>query len=225
MTISVVIPTWNEAVELPETLRRLQAVDEVREIVVSDAASRDATASLAARVGARVITGARGRGGQLRRGAEAATGDVVWMVHADTWVEPGAGRAIRAALAGNGMVGGACLKEFRDPPWLTRGSRWRCAVRMRWFQFAYGDQALFVRREFLEQVGGVPDQPLMEEFELCARLRRVGRLAVAGTVVTTSARRFRTRGVLRSYLMMGGIHLGYRLGIRPGVLARVYEQG
>lgn len=224
MTISVVIPTWNEAAELPETLRRLRAVDEVCEILVSDAGSTDATVSLATSAGARVITGTRGRGGQLRRGAEAATGDVVWMVHADTWVEPDADRAIRAALADATAVGGACLKEFRNPPWLTRGSAWRCGVRMRWFQFAYGDQAIFVRRDVLTRIGGVPDVPLMEEFQLCARLRGVGCLTLARTVVTTSARRFRSRGVLRSYVRMGVILLGYRMGLRPEVLVRIYER-
>jgi rSAM/selenodomain-associated transferase 2 len=224
MTISVVIPTWNEAVELPETLRRLRAVDEVREILVSDAGSTDATVSLATAAGARVIAGARGRGGQLRRGAAAATGAVVWMVHADTWVEPEAGRAIRAALADVAVVGGACLKEFRDPPWLTRGSAWRCAVRMRWFQFAYGDQAIFIRRDLLTRIGGVPDVPLMEEFELCARMRRVGRLTLAGTVVTTSARRFRSRGVLRGYLNIAAVKLGYRFGMSPETLRRIYER-
>ncbi len=224
MTISVVIPTWNEASELPETLRRIREVREVGEIIVSDAGSSDVTVDLATAAGARIVHGARGRGGQLRRGAAMATGDVVWMVHADTWVEPGAGRAIGTALTENDVVGGACLKEFRDPPWLTRGSAGRCRFRMRWFQFGYGDQALFVRRPILEEIGGVPDVPLMEEFELCARLRVFGRLALAETRVTTSARRLRSRGVLRSYLKMGAIHAGYRLGLRHVLLASIYER-
>ena len=94
---------------------------------------------------------------------------------------------------------------------------------MRIFQFAYGDQALFVRREVLERIGGVPDVPLMEEHLLCRALRREGRLALAPATVTTSARRFRERGVLRTYWRMFVITLRWRLGASPEELARSYS--
>jgi len=224
MTISVVVPTWNEEVELPETLRRLRAVPEVKEIIVSDAGSIDQTVQLAREAHARIVVGSRSRGGQLRRGAEVATGEVVWFVHADTWVPLPAGRAILEALRDPSVVGGACFKEFRDPPWLTQGSAWRCDFRMRWFQFAYGDQGIFVRRPILQQIGGVADVPLMEEFQLCSDLRLRGKLALAQTTLTTSARRFRQRGLWRTYLRMGWINLRYHFGARPTDLLRHYER-
>ncbi|HRI12955.1 MAG TPA: TIGR04283 family arsenosugar biosynthesis glycosyltransferase [Verrucomicrobiota bacterium] len=224
MTISVVIPTWNEAAELPETLHRLRAVPEVNEVVVSDAGSTDTTTAVATSFGARIVTGSRGRGGQMRRGAAAVTGDVVWFVHADTWVPVESGRAILGLLHDPGVVGGACYKEFRDPPWLTWGSRWRCGVRMRWSQFAYGDQAIFARREALEAAAGVPDVPLMEEYGLCANLRRLGRLALVPVTVTTSARRLRQVGVLRAYGRMAWINLRFRFGASPEALQKNYER-
>lgn len=223
MTISVVIPTLNEAAELPETLRRCAAVSEVVEVVVSDGGSSDGTSLIASAAGARWIVGSPGRGGQLRRGAEGTVGDVVLLLHADTWLPPDAGTAISRALESPDVVAGAFQKVLRDPPWLTRGSRLRCRMRMACFQFAYGDQAIFVRNEVLRQVGGVPDVPLMEEHRLCAALRRRGRLALAGATVSTSARRFRARGPLRTYVLMAHVSLRYWMGARPETLRRIYE--
>ncbi|MBN9692712.1 MAG: TIGR04283 family arsenosugar biosynthesis glycosyltransferase [Verrucomicrobia bacterium] len=224
MTISVVIPTWNEAGELPATLAHLRRVPEVLEQIVCDGGSTDDTVALAQAAGARTLMAPRSRGGQLRRGAALARGDVLWFVHADTRVPPTAGQAIEQTLADPHVVAGACLKEFRDPPVLTWGSVGRCRWRMRWGQFAYADQAIFVRRSELDAIGGVPDVPLMEEYLLCAALRRRGRLALAETVVTTSARRLRQRGVLRTYLRMAWINLRHQLGASPETLARIYER-
>jgi len=76
----------------------------------------------------------------------------------------------------------------------------------------------------LEAIGGVPDLPLMEEFVLCQRLRKLGRLALANATVLTSARRFRKYGVLRTYWRMWWVTLRYRFGTAPHELARLYEK-
>ena len=222
--ISAIIPALNEAAELPETLRQLQKVSEVTEIIVSDGGSTDATEAIARQTGARFLTGPRGRGGQLRRGAQLATGDVLLFLHADTWLPENAGAAIAATLANPTVVGGAFRKAFRNPHWLMAGSEVRCRLRMRCLQFAYADQAIFVRREILERLGGVPDVPLMEEHLLCRALRRDGRLALADATVTTSARRFRERGVLRTYWRMFTVNLQWHLGATPEELARIYNR-
>jgi rSAM/selenodomain-associated transferase 2 len=224
MRISVVILALNEAAELPATLRRARAVPEVAEVILSDGGSTDATRDIAAETGARVVTGAKGRGHQLRLGAQQATGEVVLLLHADTWLPADVGAAIASALRDPRAVGGACFKAFRDPHWLMRGSRFRCGWRIRWFQFAYGDQAIFVRREVLERVGGVPAVPLMEEHELCRALRREGRLVLADATVTTSARRFHERGVLRTYWRMAMTNLRWAAGATPEELRRYYER-
>ncbi len=87
-----------------------------------------------------------------------------------------------------------------------------------------GDQAMFVRRDALERIGGVPPMPLMEEFELCRRLRAIGRLALAEATVTTSERRFAKRGVLRTYLRMWRVSVQYRLGTPAHELRQIYEK-
>ena len=224
-TISVVMPTLNEEADLQETLQRLRALPELHEIIVVDGGSRDGTVELAGRLGCRVLVGGSGRGSQMRLGAAAATGDVVLLLHADTWLPPDAAKALLTCLQDPLVVAGGFWKIFRQrlSP-LLLGSRWKCAIRFYLGRRVAGDQGLFVRREVLEQIGGVPAMPLMEEFELCRRLHGVGRLALADATIITSARRFAKFGVVRTYLRMWYVTTRYRLGTSPEKLRRIYEQ-
>lgn len=223
MKISVILPTLNEALELPEALRRVRAIPEVFEWIVVDGGSTDGTVSVAAAGGARVLTFAKGRGHQSRTGALAASGDVFLFLHADTWLPPGTGMAIQRGLDDPRVVGGGFWKVFRDPHWMMRGSRFRCWTRLHLFGRIAADQAIFVRRNSLEEIGGFPAQPLMEEFELCRRLRSIGRLVLASEKVSTSSRRWRSRGVLRTYIRMWRITALHALGTSPERLARIYD--
>lgn len=220
----MIIPTLSEAVELPETLRRLRLVPEVKEVIIADGGSRDDTVKLAEAAGCVVVNSAPGRGRQLRAGAERATGEVVLFLHADTWVPPEAGQALLNCLARPGVVAGGFYKVFRDPPnWLVRGSRFKCWWRLHVVRRVMADQGIFLRRETLARIGGVPDVPLMEEFELCKRLRPLGRLALANATVVTSARKFRKLGALRTYALMWRVTLGYYRGVPLEELRRWYE--
>ena len=223
-TISVVIPTLNEADALPETIRRARAVPEVCEIIVVDGGSTDGTRAIAEQFGARALSCAPGRGGQMRMGAAQARGDVVLLLHADTWLTPDSGRAALNCLRDDRVAAGGFWKTFRDGSPLLLGARWRCGLRLWVNGRILGDQAIFVRRNVLEKIGGVPDLPLMEELELCRRLRRVGRLALADATITTSARRFAKLGVARTYWRMWRVMALYHLGWSPEELRRIYER-
>jgi rSAM/selenodomain-associated transferase 2 len=223
-TISVVIPTLNEAETLTETIRHLRANSEITEIIVVDGGSTDTTPQIARELGARVIESSPGRGRQLRIGAEAANGEVIMFVHADTWLPPHAARVALDCLNKPRVVAGGFWKKFRDTPWLLLGSRPKCAVRLLVGRRIAGDQCLFLSRETLRRIGGVPDLPLMEEFELCRRLRKIGRLALAKATVSTSARRFRKLGVVRTYWRMWWVTTLWRLGVSPAKLRAIYEK-
>lgn len=223
--LSIVIPCFNETLALPETIARARAVPEVHEIIAVDGGSTDGTPALAESLGCRVLSTPPGRGKQMRAGAGVATGEVVILLHADTWLPPEAGRAVFECLRDRRVVGGGFWKVFREPSWLMRGSRLKCALRFYLGRQFMGDQAMFVRRQVLAEIGGVPDVPLMEEFELCRALRRAGRLALAGATVSTSGRRFQKLGVLRTYARMWQVMIRYHMGTKPEELKRIYERG
>jgi rSAM/selenodomain-associated transferase 2 len=221
----VVIPAVNEAGELPETLRRLKAIPEVTEIILVDGGSRDETVAVAREYDCVVLESPAGRGRQMRLGAAQATCDIVLMVHADTWLPPDAGHALLRCLRDPVVVGGGFWKVFREYPHpILYGSRWKCAVRLIGGRRIAGDQGLFIRRDSLEKIGGVPDMELMEEFRLCQELRRIGRLALADATISTSARRFAKFGAIRTYWLMWLVTWKYRLGTPPEELKKVYER-
>src|SRR6185436_18411660 len=126
-------------------------------IIVVDGGSSDETRAVAAQLGCRVLTTPSGRGKQMRAGACEAKGDVVLMLHADTWLPPDAGQAALNCLRDQTVVAGGFWKVFRDSPLLLLGSRWRCAVRLWIGRRIAGDQGMFIRRDALEKIGGIPE--------------------------------------------------------------------
>ena len=221
MTLSVIIPTLNEASEVPETLKRARAIPEVKEIIVVDAGSTDDTRAIARDHNCIVIESEPSRGKQLRLGAQRASGDVVLFLHADTWLPENAGAIIAKTLARPLVVAGGFYKRFRDGGALP-GSRLRCWLLWALTNRLFGDQAIFVKREVLGNCGGVPDVPLMEEFELCKTIAPHGRIALASATVLTSDRKFREEGMLRTYWRMARCTFRYWLGTSPKRLAEIY---
>ena len=221
MTLSVVIPTLNEAGELPETLKRARAIPEVREIIVADAGSTDDTQAIAREHNCPVLECEPSRGKQLRLGAHRASGDVILFLHADTWLPENAGAVIAETFARPLVVAGGFYKRFRDGGALP-GSRLRCWLLWAITNRLFGDQAIFMKLDVLENCGGVPDVPLMEEFELCKTIASHGRIALASATVLTSARKFREEGMLRTYWRMARCMLRYWLGAPPEKLEEIY---
>jgi rSAM/selenodomain-associated transferase 2/rSAM/selenodomain-associated transferase 1 len=220
--VSVVMPVKNEARALPDTLAAVAAGTPFETIVV-DAGSTDRSAGVARVHGAIVIPGATGRAAQMNAGAAIATGEYLFFLHADTLPPADFVALIRKSLAQPGVVAGAFAftldADFPGRRWIERGTNWRAKTR----QMPYGDQGLFLRRDVFFEMGGFPDMPILEDYELVRRLRRRGRIAVATPPVRTSARRWLARGALRTTLLNQGIVLGYRLGIPPARLAAWYR--
>lgn len=219
--LSVIIPALNEEGELPETIKRARVIPEVKEIIVVDAGSTDDTQAIAREHNCIVLECEPNRGKQLRLGAQRASGDVVLLLHADTWLPKNAGAVIAETLARPLVVAGGFYKRFRDGGALP-GSRLRCWLLWALTNRLFGDQAIFVKRAVLEQCGGVPGVPLMEEFELCKTLAPHGRIALASATVLTSARKFRVHGALKTYWRMVRCITPYALGASPQRLAKIY---
>ena len=223
--ISVIIPTLNEASELPETLARLARQDRPMEIVVVDAGSADETVTLARKAGARVMAcDRRQRAHQFNLGAAEAEGDILWFLHADTWVSGGAARAIEAALDDPKVIGGGFKRRFRSPSLLLRCSCMVASLRSRFFGLYFGDQSIFVRREQFAALGGFAGLPVFEDFDFCQRLKRRGPMVCLGPPVRSSARRFE-RGACYVTLRDLWLTTLYHLGENPHRIWQRMNQG
>ena len=222
MTLSIVMPVLNEAAGIAAALRRLTPYRARGvEVIVADGGSGDSTPALARPLADQVISAPRGRASQMNAGAAAAKGDVLVFLHADTQLPEGADRLLRDGLARSGHAWGRFDIRI-DGGGLLRVIAAAMNVRSRLTGIATGDQAIFVTREAFENADGFPPIALMEDVALSARLKRVSRPLCLAARATTSGRRWREHGVLRTVLLMWRLRLAYFLGADPGDLARAY---
>lgn len=219
--LSVIIPTLNEAHSIGRALDAVTAVAQGAEVIVVDGGSADATAEIARRRGARVITTARGRGPQMHAGACAASGDVLWFVHADTRPSAGCAARIEEALGDPSAVAGNFDVTFDGDTRAARFLTW-LYPRLRRLGLCYGDSAIFVRRDVYVRVGGFRAFPVFEDLDLVRRLRKAGRVAHLPERVTTSSRRFEGRSFVLTFARWSLLQLLYWLGVRPRTLGRLY---
>lgn len=219
MTISVVIPALNEADIIEHALRAVDALSAPKEIIVVDGGSTDDTANRAA-PHAHVLHAPQGRARQMNRGAQAASGEVLWFLHADTRPPEDALRIIRDTLHQPGVESGLFRLGFNDNAPLLRFYSW--CTRWPWIRLAFGDRGLFTTRAAFDAVGGFPEWPLFEDLELADRLYRRGTFRFLPQAVTTSARRFRRYGLLRQQLRNLYLWTHYVIGTDPERLAHWY---
>ncbi len=221
--LSIVVPTLDEADALVATL---QALAPLRargvEVVLADGGSTDATVALNAPAVDRVVEAQRGRARQMTAGAAVARGDVLLFLHADTRLPEAADRLVAVAIA-QGAAWGRFDVRIDGRPRMLRVVGALMNRRSRWTGIATGDQAIFVRRDAFERVGGFPDQPLMEDVELSRRLRALGRPACLRARVVTSGRRWETRGVWRTIFLMWQLRWRYWRGEPAEALAEAYR--
>jgi rSAM/selenodomain-associated transferase 2 len=217
--LSIVIPALDEAANLAALLPALRSGEPEAELIVVDGGSRDGTREVAARhPGVRWLEAPRGRATQMNAGARAARGDVLLFLHADTQLPAGAGAAVHAALADARVVAGRFDVAFDTTCPIMRLTAWLMNLRSRWTGISTGDQALFVRRNVFEALGGFAEIPLMEDIDLTRRLKRSGHQAALRRRVTTSARKWQTEGAVRTILLMWTLRLLYAGGVSPATL-------
>lgn len=199
ISLSVVIPTLNEAAVIGRCLQRARALSPL-EIIVADGGSDDGTAPLAEKLGATVVTGARGRAAQQNLGARQALGDVLLFLHADTWLPAQAAGQISTALQDPRVVCGAFRQRIEAEGVGYRIIEFGNTLRAAWLRMPYGDQAIFVRRADFMACGRFPTVRILEELHLMRTLRRRGRLVVLPGPLRVSARRWQRRGIVRQTL-------------------------
>jgi len=221
MTAAVIIPSLDEEAWIRAAVDSAFAAG-AAEVIVVDGGSRDATTSIAAAHGARVITCEPMRSKQLNRGAREASSQDLIFLHADTLLPLGAVAAVSHALAAGIAFGGFRL-AFAEPARKLRLAAALINLRTTLTRCPWGDQAQFIRRDRFLEAGGFREIPLMEDYDLALRMKRVGRTALLPLTVTTSGRRFLRMGVWRTAWINWRIIVRYRVGADPEELAREYR--
>lgn len=224
-SLSVILPVLNEAAQIQAALEPLQSLrQQGHELILVDGGSEDDTIAKATDRVDQVLHAPRGRALQMRAGAEQARGDWLWFVHGDTRV--------------SGTAIAALLRVMEDPQarWgrfdvRLAGSFWpfrvieRCMnLRSRLSGIATGDQALFLRRDLYQQVGGWPRIPIMEDVAMSRLLKSAARPRCLCEPVLTSSRRWERQGILPTVWLMWRLRLAFALGADPARLARQYTE-
>jgi rSAM/selenodomain-associated transferase 2 len=224
MRLSIIVPALNESAGIGAALAALAPLRERgAEVIVVDGGSGDATASVAAAAGAdRVLVAERGRARQMNAGAAVARGDWLLFLHADTRLPDGADGVLAAARA-RGARWGRFDVVIDGRPRLLRVVAALMNRRSRLTGIATGDQAIFVERALFDEIGGYPDQPLMEDIELSRRLRARAAPACLRERVVTSGRRWEQRGPWRTVWLMWRLRWRYWRGESPQGLAQEYR--
>jgi hypothetical protein len=221
--ISVIIPALNEARSIAGALEPLRNNNNL-EIIVVDGGSRDETAPWALKMGARVLTSISCKAVQMNIGARHAQGGILLFLHADTQLPADFQKSVTRVIRQQGVAAGAFRLGIDSPiptlRFIENVANWRSRV----LQMPYGDQAIFVSKALFQKIGGFPDIPIMEDYELIRRLRRAGKIVLADQAVRTSARRWLNLGILRTWLLNQIIIAAYHMGVPPGRLVRWYRR-
>lgn len=222
-SLAIIVPVLDEAAAIGPFLSALSPLRaRGAEVIVVDGGSRDGTPDLARPHATRVIAAPRGRAAQMNAGAQAARGDILLFLHADTLLPDGADSLIVEGLHAGGRDWGRFDVRIEGRHPLLALVAAMMNLRSRLTGIATGDQAIFVRRTAFAALGGFPDIPLMEDIAFTKKIRRRSPPLCLRARVTTSGRRWENHGVIRTVLLMWRLRLAYFLGADPAGLAQRY---
>ena len=223
MRLSIVMPVLDEAAEIDAALAALAPLRaDGQQLIMVDGGSRDGTMAQCGGRTDELLQAPRGRASQMNSGAARAQGDVLLFLHADTRLPSGADVAIEQAVRAGAQWGRFDVTiTGRSPMFAVIAALMN--LRSRWSSIATGDQAIFVRRDLFERIGGYADLPLMEDIDLCKRLRACSAPACLRQRVSTSGRRWERDGVWRTMILMWRLRWRYWRGEPAEALARAYR--
>ncbi|GAA0719293.1 TIGR04283 family arsenosugar biosynthesis glycosyltransferase [Clostridium malenominatum] len=221
--ISIIIPILNEEKVIESFLRELSTLKGEKEIILVDGGSTDNTVEIASKYG-KVVKSKKGRAFQMNAGAKAATGEVFWFLHCDSKIEEDSLNRIEKAI-NEGYVGGGFSLNFYDlnskfMKFVSITSNWRA----KYLGYYFGDQAIFVKKEIFEAMGGFKEIDIMEDWDFSCKLKKIGKMKMIKSTVGTSARRFKQGGQLKTLLLMHKIKILYMLGVSPSKLNKIYRE-
>lgn len=224
LSLSIIVPLFNEIEGLPALLAHLQLFkNKGVEVVLVDGGSADGTVDAVKQAGFTMIHSDKGRGTQMNAGVKYATGDVFLFLHADTLLPNNADKLIEQAAGSEELVWGRFNVQL-DSNKVTFSVisffiNWRSSLT----GIATGDQAIFINRVLWDSVGGFPQQMLMEDIEICKRLKNKAQPVCFKEKVITSARRWHKYGVWQTIFLMWRLRWLYWRGVSAEKLAEYYQ--
>lgn len=217
---SIIIPALNEEQGIKECLLALQHYRDQAEIILVDGGSHDQTLNIATPLVDKVLKSDQGRAKQMNNGANAANGDILIFLHADTYLPDHA-----LTLINDSVNWGRFDIRLTGSHWMLAVIAFMMNWRSRLTGIATGDQVIFVTKTAFNTVNGYPTIALMEDISLCHALKKLSPPLCLRAKVHSSARRWQEFGVFKIILLMWSLRLGYFFGENPEVLARLYKQG
>ncbi len=222
--LSVIIPALNEENNIVNLIEYINNENIKAEIIVSDGNSNDNTAAAASAAGAVVISGKKGRSMQLNRGAKIASAPILLFLHADSLLEKGALELlVKKMNAEKDKIGGCFQLEIASQDKLLKIISWTSNLRAKYLHLIFGDQGIFIKKEYFNKIGGFPEIELMEDWEFSKKMTAYGRLLYLDKRIFTSARRWEQNGVLKTIIFMYKIKILYILGVEPKKLKKIYK--
>ena len=221
--ISIIIPVLNEADNIESVINQIQKTENI-EIIIVDGGSQDHTVEIAQSLGVKVIVTQRGRALQMNAGAKIATGEILLFLHGDTQLPTEFEKDVRKIWINDNIIAGAFQLKIDNSQWSLRLIEKTVFWRSKYLQMPYGDQAIFVKTSTFWEVGGFPEQPIMEDFEFIRRLNRLGKIEILSSSVITSGRRWQKLGVFKTTLINQLVVVVYYLGISPIKLSQWYRK-
>jgi rSAM/selenodomain-associated transferase 2 len=221
--LTVIIPALNEERTLKACLDSVKKLDPL-EIIVVDGGSADRTKEIAEDSGALVIKSGQGRGVQMNAGAAIARGEILLFLHADVRM-PEVKNSLASSLL-NGCAGGFFRLKFDDDSISTRLVEAFANIRARLLFLPYGDQAIFIKRDIFERLGGFREYPFLEDIDFAIRIKKYGKLKYIPLKVVASARRLK-KGFPFSPILVSFrnvfIALLFLFGLSPFSLIKLYK--
>jgi rSAM/selenodomain-associated transferase 2/rSAM/selenodomain-associated transferase 1 len=222
--VSVIIPVFKEEAIINRAVGSLMNSPGAKpaEIIVVDG-DGDSTVRCIENNDAIKLSAPKGRAVQMNRGAKEASGDILLFLHADTMLPPNGMEKIIEVMSSNKYAAGAFNYAIQSRRPFLRFIYYTSYLRSRVSRIAYGDQAIFIQKDYFEKIGSFPVIPLMEDVELMKRIKKNrDKICILKEGVITSTRRYDKEGLIYGWLRNHRLRILYFFGVSAERLAGLY---